>query len=247
MNNATHAGKTGKGFYAALSLSVAMVGAGCWYAFSAAGKQPVTRIPQQSITETQPAATTARTTQTSEAAVTTARTTLTTQDAEEAAALLRHTTEATEAVTVTVTAATTAAAETPCAPVAGELIQPFSGGELVKSPTTGIWATHNGCDFAAAIGTEVCAVLDGTVTKIIRDPLWGVSVTLLHEDGTVTRYCGLNENLDVIAGQILERGTVLGTVGDTNEAESATEPHLHFEVLQNDLYTDPMQFLSAAQ
>lgn len=247
MNNANHAGKTGKGFYAALSLSVAMVGAGCWYAFTAAGRKSVPRTPQQSITETQPAATTARTTVTSAAAVTTSRTTLTTADAEEAAALLRHSTVSTEAVTTTVTAATTAAAETPCAPVDGVLIQPFSNGDLVKSPTTGIWATHNGCDFAAAIGSEVCTVLDGTVTKIVRDPLWGICVTMLHEDGTVTRYCGLNENLDVMAGQVLERGTVLGTLGDTNEAESAMEPHLHFEVQQNDRYVDPLPFLTAGQ
>ena len=250
MNNVKHAGQTGKGFYAALSLSVAMVGAGCWYAFTAADRHslPRTAKPEQSMAELLPLTTAPRstvtTTQTTAAAP---ETVSSAEEAEEAAALLRHTAASSDAVTTTVTAVTTAAAEQPIPPVTGEIVQSFSSGELVKSPTTGIWATHNGADFAAAVGSEVCAVLDGTVTEIVRDPLWGICVTLLHDGGTVTRYCGLNENLDVIAGQILERGTVLGTLGDTNEAESASEAHLHFEVLQNGCYTDPAAFFASAQ
>ena len=46
-----------------------------------------------------------------------------------------------------------------------------------------------------------------------------------------------------MAGQILERGTVIGAVGGTAEAESLTEPHLHFEVRQNGQYVDPEAFL----
>ena len=38
MKQKTHAGATGKGFYTALALSTAMVGAACWYAYSEAGK-----------------------------------------------------------------------------------------------------------------------------------------------------------------------------------------------------------------
>ena len=249
MNNVKHAGRTGKGFYAALSLSVAMVGAGCWYAFTAAGRKPLgntVQPPELSIAESLPAHSATRPTGTTAATTpqTTRTTARTTEDAEEAAALLRHTTAVTEeAVTTTLPAVTTAPAETPLMPVIGEIAAPYSAGELVKSKTTGIWVTHNGVDIAAPIGTEVCAVLDGTVTEIRRDALYGVCVTLLHEDGTVTRCCGLNENLDVIAGQVLERGTVLGTVGDTNEAERAEGAHLHFEVLRNDSYVDPAAFL----
>lgn len=245
MNTANHAGKTGKSFYAALSLSIAMVGAACWYAFSAAGKTAVPRTqpgtPEQSVTsQTQTTASAPAATTVTSASVTTAST----EPAEEAAALLRRTTASSETAPQQ-PAETTAPVERPIPPIAGELMQPYSAGELVKSPTTGIWATHNGADYAAEIGSEVLAVLDGTVTEIVRDPLWGVCVTLLHADGTQTRYCGLNENLEVMAGQVLERGTVLGTLGDTNETEGALAAHLHFEVLCNDKYADPEAFLSA--
>ena len=244
MNQNQNAGKTGKGFYAALSLSIAMVGAACWYAYSHSSKQ-IPRKPESSVgqTVTDTTATSAQTTSLTSATATTVMTTLTvTEPAEEAAALIRHTSAA--QTTPTETASTTARAETPLMPVDGEVLQPFSNGALVKSRTTGIWQTHNGTDFAGALGTEVVCVLDGTVTEICRDALWGVCVTVLHDDGTVTRYCGLNEGLAVMAGQVLERGDVIGAIGDTAEAEGLLEPHLHFEVLRNDAYLDPEAFLS---
>ena len=240
---------TGKGFYAALSLSIAMVGAACWYAYSQSSKQlprkPETAAEQTSdltgttayyTTEAPRTTMTFTVTTTTTASVTAART----EPAEEAAALIRHTT----AETTVQPATTTAREELPLRPVAGAVAEPYSAGELVKSRTTGIWQTHNGADYAAALGDEVVCALDGTVTEIRRDALWGVCVTVLHEDGTVTRYCGLNEGLNVMAGQVLERGTVIGAVGDTAEAEGSAEPHLHFEVLRNDAYLDPEAFLN---
>ena len=245
MNDQTSAGKTGKGFYTALFLSIAMVGAAFWYAF-AHSRHIRPQITEHSLTAQTTAATAVTTASqsTTTTAVWTAQSVpaaVTTDAAEEAAAILRH--QSTETVTTTETAETTAPAERPVCPVEGSILQPFSGGELVKSGTTGIWQTHNGTDYAAPPGTEVCCVLDGTVTAISRDTLWGVCVTVLHDDGTVSRYCGLNEALSVTAGQILERGTVIGTVGSTAEAESLAEPHLHFEVMQNGVYLDPEAFL----
>ena len=250
MNKTTRAGMSGKGFYAALSLSVAMVGAACWYAYSETGrtvpKRPESSIVQQQTTATAQAQTSTTST-VPETASTRTETVTTTAEAEEAAAILRRTVTtpvSTRIYTETETALTTAPVELPLAPVAGTVVQPFSKGELVKSGTTGIWQTHNGTDYAAAIGTDVCAVLDGTVIAVERDALWGVIVTMLHDSGAVTRYCGLNEALNVQAGDIIQRGTVIGVIGDTNEAESAMEPHLHFDVLINDRFVDPEMFLS---
>ena len=254
MNKTKQAGMSGKGFYAALSLSVAMVGAACWYAYSAAGKPQQPQIAESSVTadQTAPAVTSVTAQaglterpQSSARTVTVTTVTVTAPDAEEAAALVHKTASETDA-SVTVTAETTALAVLPMMPVNGAVVQPFSNGELVKSQTTGIWQTHNGADFAASPGTEVYAVLDGTVTSVERDALWGICVTMLHDDGTVTRFCGLNEGLNAEAGQVLPRGTVLGAVGDTNEAESAQMSHLHFEVLKNVKFIDPELFLSGA-
>ena len=40
-------------------------------------------------------------------------------------------------------------------PVNGEIINPFSNGELVKSETLGVWKTHDGVDIKADNGTQV--------------------------------------------------------------------------------------------
>ncbi len=253
MKHRKQAGMSGRGFYAALSLSVAMVGASCWYAWSEADRlrpqqtgnshsaEPVR--PQRDIpAQTAPAVTRAP------EAVRTQPVTEPAKDAEAAAAILRR---KTEPVTEAPAAETTAVPspeerlQTPLRPFSGEIVQRFSHGELVKSGTTGI-STHNGADLAAPLGTEVLCTEDGTVTSAGADALFGVTVSVLHENGTVTRYCGLNETLCVQAGDVVLRGAVLGTVGDTNEAERAEVPHLHFEVLRNDAYVDPESYFAGA-
>lgn len=241
--------KSGKGFYAALSLSIAMVGAACWYAYSQSGRQPARRGTESSTVQSQTSqlpAVTSQTTTLPTDIITEPRTeqTRSTEPAEEAAAVIRPDTTALSENTES--AATTAPAELPVRPVEGGLLNPFSKGELVKSVTTGIWQTHNGADYAAALGTEVRCAADGTVTAVGKDALWGVCVSVLHGDGTVTRYCGLNEGLNVMAGQVLERGDVIGAVGATAESESLTEPHLHFEVRRNEAYIDPELFFQSA-
>lgn len=252
MNNKKRAGMSGKGFYAALSLSVAMVGAACWYAYSEAGKLTPPAVPESSVSAefSRP-----QTTSVSASASAPMQTTLTTavpitrstesvtEDAEEAAAILNHTTAETTAAPP---AETAAPVEMPIAPTDGAVLQRFSHGELVKSPTTGIWQTHNGTDFDVPLGTEVLCTEDGTVIAVGQDALLGICVSVLHENGTVTRYCGLNEGLNVQAGDVIPRGTVIGAVGDTNEAESSLTEHLHFEVLRDDAYIDPESYLLGA-
>lgn len=252
MKQKTHAGATGKGFYTALALSTAMVGAACWYAYSEAGKLTPPAEPSHQYTGTQapsatrlPQSTTApRATKYTAPPRTESVTETVTEAAAEAAAILHHTTA--QETEPPAPAETEAPVETPVPPVEGALLQPFSHGALVKSGTTGIWSTHNGADYAASYGSDVCCTEDGTVTGVTRDALLGICVTVLHENGTVTRYCGLNEGLNVQPGDIISRGTVIGALGDTNESESSLESHLHFEVQQNDKYIDPESYLSGA-
>lgn len=48
--------------------------------------------------------------------------------------------------------------------------------------------------------------------------------------------------LQVTSGQSVDAGTVIGFVGSTG---LSTGPHLHFEVLVDGTYTDPMPWLAA--
>ena len=143
----------------------------------------------------------------------------------------------TEATTQPMTEPTEAAQF--CKPVDGGVIQPFSGGALVKSLTTGVWQTHNGVDLAAALGDPVKAAAAGTVSQVAEDALWGITVTIDHKNGYLTRYCNLGAGLSVSEGDTVEAGTVIGAVGQTADAESVGDTHLHFEVLKNGNYMDP--------
>ena len=128
-------------------------------------------------------------------------------------------------------------------PVSGSVIKEFSNHELVKSETLGDWRTHDGVDIKCDIGTEVLCVASGIVKEVKNDPLWGTVVTIEHNEVTSV-YCGLEENVAVKANDQLERGDVIGTVGKNAIIETALEPHLHFELIDNSGYIDPVEFIN---
>lgn len=128
-------------------------------------------------------------------------------------------------------------------PVNGEILKPFSNGELVKSETTGVWQTHNGIDLACTKGDPVFAMDKGLVCDITEDPLWGVCVTVDHQNSVCSRYCGLQTDLEVSVGDPVTVDTALGAAGNTADAESAMDCHVHFELIQGDRYLDPESYI----
>ncbi len=127
-------------------------------------------------------------------------------------------------------------------PVSGAVMNEFSNHELVKSETMGDWRTHDGVDLKCEIGTEVLCVADGIVKEVSTDPLWGVVVSVEHDEVTSV-YCGLEEELKVKVGDELEIGDIIGTVGKNAIIETALEPHLHFEIKNDSGYIDPVKFI----
>ncbi len=126
----------------------------------------------------------------------------------------------------------------------GEVINPYSNGELVKSETLDVWKTHDGVDIAAEKGSAVASCMKGTVTEIKDDPLWGVCVIIDHGDGVKGHYYGLAETLNVKAGQEVKMGEIIGQVGNTAEIECKLDSHLHFGITVNDSWTDPIAFVN---
>lgn len=137
--------------------------------------------------------------------------------------------------------------EPSCYPLDGEILESFSNGELVKSATTGVWQSHNGIDIAGTLGDAVCAMNAGIVENIENHPLWGVTITIDHQNGIYSRYCNLNTGVTVNAGDKVEAGAVIGALGDTADIESAMETHLHFEVLRGEVYLDPVAYIQSTE
>lgn len=129
-------------------------------------------------------------------------------------------------------------------PIQGEVINQFSNGELVKSKTLDLWKTHDGVDIAANVGDEVVSMNVGTITEIVNDPLWGICVTIDHNDGLVGVYSNLAENVAVATGQVIEAGQLIGYVGESADIESLEPSHLHFAVKKNGSWIDPLSCCS---
>lgn len=130
-------------------------------------------------------------------------------------------------------------------PVHGEIINPFSFGELVKDETLGVWKTHDGVDIRSEPGTAVKAMNKGTVIEVKEDPLWGNCVTIDHGNGVTGCYYGLSKAINVTEGEQVNSGDVIGAVGDTAECEVAELSHLHFGVKKNGEWVDPLVYIGA--
>ncbi len=99
---------------------------------------------------------------------------------------------------------------------------------------------HNGIDLAAKTGTAIYAPCYGKVTFAGERSGYGNYVTIDHGEGYVTTYAHMN-SVNVKEGQIVSCGDEIGTVGTTGRTTGA---HLHFEVLYNGSFVDPMDYIA---
>lgn len=94
----------------------------------------------------------------------------------------------------------------------------------------GSYYGHSGVDIAAKKGTPIYAAQSGTVVLSEYYYGYGKCVMILHDDGRTTVY-GHCDELLVSAGDVVEKGQNIATVGTTGQT---TGENLHFEVREND-------------
>ena len=126
-------------------------------------------------------------------------------------------------------------------PLKGEVINPFSGDKVVKSKTLDQWCMHTGVDISAAIGTPVKAMSAGVVKEVFDDTQMGTQVKIEHPNGLISYYANLKPAVTVKVGQSVKLGDVIGEVGETAANERADGEHLHFGVMQNGEWIDPVE------
>jgi murein DD-endopeptidase MepM/ murein hydrolase activator NlpD len=98
---------------------------------------------------------------------------------------------------------------------------------------------HNGLDFVTPTGKNVYATGDGIVTFMQHSRTgYGNEIVVDHKFGFASRYAHLN-SINVTDGEIVKRGQVIGTVGETGRA---TGPHLHYEVLYEHKPVNPAYY-----
>jgi murein DD-endopeptidase MepM/ murein hydrolase activator NlpD len=111
-----------------------------------------------------------------------------------------------------------------------------------NDPFTGKLAMHKGMDFASKLGSNVNAVASGVVTWAGERYNYGNLVEINHGNGYSTRY-GHNAEVLVKVGDSVEKGQVIAHMGSSGRS---TGPHVHFEVLLNDVQIDPKRFVQSS-
>ena len=102
--------------------------------------------------------------------------------------------------------------------------------------------SHKGNDCSAPKGTPLLAVEAGRA-DCTSGGLGGTGINLYGNSGTLYYYAHLDRRL-VACGQIVSRGQVIGTVGNTGNA-SGGAAHLHFEIRPGGgAAVDPYPYLS---
>lgn len=107
-------------------------------------------------------------------------------------------------------------------------------------PILGYSKLHTGVDLSASTGVDVLAADGGTVIKSRYNSSYGNYVAIDHGNGMVTLYAHMSQRL-VSVGQTVSAGQVIGKVGSTG---NSTGPHLHFEVMVNGSYQNPMSYFN---
>lgn len=111
-------------------------------------------------------------------------------------------------------------------------------------PIAGVRRLHSGTDFGVPCGNEVYASADGVVVSSGGAGGYGNRVVISHGKSNgasiATTYNHNTRNL-VTSGQSVKQGDAIALAGTTG---SSTGCHLHFEVMQNGSYVDPMDWIS---
>ncbi|WP_454052055.1 peptidoglycan DD-metalloendopeptidase family protein [Clostridium sp. Marseille-Q7071] len=128
-------------------------------------------------------------------------------------------------------------------PVKGSLARAYSE-DPVYMASTKDYRPHFGMDIKTEKGASVVVAMDGVI-KTIDVSTEGTYVEVDHQNGVLTKYCNLEEKVNVKKGDNVKASQELGKIGNTtNFAYEEYGPHLHFEVLKDGKNVDPAKFVS---
>ena len=98
---------------------------------------------------------------------------------------------------------------------------------------------HHGTDFGARRGTPLLAVNSGKIIFSGWMRGYGKVVKIKHAGGYISLYAH-QSRIRVKRGQNVKRGQIIGYVGSTGRS---TGPHLHFGLMKNGRWINPMRVL----
>jgi murein DD-endopeptidase MepM/ murein hydrolase activator NlpD len=123
--------------------------------------------------------------------------------------------------------------------------KPVSDGNITSGfggrnhPLLGYDKMHTGVDWGSSTGTPVFAAGNGVIDKIGWEGGYGKFIRIRHANGYETAYGHMSAFARGLeAGKKVRQGQVIGYVGSTGLSTGA---HLHYEILINGRFVDPMK------
>jgi len=108
-----------------------------------------------------------------------------------------------------------------------------------RHPLLNYTKMHTGVDWAAPLGTPIYASGNGVIEKVGWESGYGKYVRIRHSNGYETAYGHMTAFARATqAGARVRQGQVIGYVGSTG---LSTGPHLHYEILVNGRFVDPLR------
>lgn len=127
-------------------------------------------------------------------------------------------------------------------PVPGQIINAFSGEELVYDKTFEDWRVHSGIDIGAERSTPVKACASGVIDDVFVDPMDGIIIIIDHGNHYKSIYKNLSSDKMVKKGESVEKGQAISGIGETGISEAGLPSHLHFELMKKEKYVDPASY-----
>ena len=114
-----------------------------------------------------------------------------------------------------------------------------SGFGARKHPILGYMKMHTGVDWSASYGTPIFAAGNGVIDKVGWEGGYGKYIRMRHANGYETAYGHMTAFAKGMEpGVRVRQGQVIGFVGSTGLSTGA---HVHYEVLVNGRFVDPMR------
>ncbi|MGJ4899902.1 MULTISPECIES: M23 family metallopeptidase [unclassified Bradyrhizobium] len=122
-------------------------------------------------------------------------------------------------------------------PVNNAIMRSGFGGR--RHPILGFVKMHTGVDWATAYGTPIFASGNGVLEKVGQEGGYGKYIRIKHNNGYETAYGHMSAFAKGMEpGKRVRQGQVIGFVGSTG---MSTGPHVHYEILVNGRFVDPMR------
>ncbi|MGC8488942.1 MAG: peptidoglycan DD-metalloendopeptidase family protein [Clostridia bacterium] len=127
-------------------------------------------------------------------------------------------------------------------PVAGQVAAPYG---WTYSSHLGEWYFNPGLTLASQPGQAVHAAWAGRVLSVVQKPMMGLTITMDNGGGVQTVYGHLGKAL-VAAGETVNQGAVIGTVGGPSVYSRDAAAHLDFQIWHGAVSVNPENYLKGS-